>query len=813
MGSLMVRRALLQLLFVAPLLAIAGLPLRGQESDQLPPAGDKPLLNLSQEFGLGLGQGDGSVTLTAGYKIVRGTREGTIWVKAADITPGWHIYSITQKEGGPQKSEIKVADLSKKDAQSAGSFEVGSFEPDVPPKIHDTSIYPVPSEEHESEVTWTAPLKISEGVNPEKLPLELRYGGQICKDVVACIPLREKLDVKFEGYEEPPAHPGEYRPDTANMVWKGHLEPSVVAPGTKAKLVLTATPDKGWHLYPYAVKDPGTGTSRPTLVVLTNSAGWRQYAVTPSATPKVVPPKEAGDETQTYYDEPITFTIEMLVPQDASTTSARLTGFLGFQTCSGGSCLRPSGAKFSVVVQIEKNAQEGQLPLKFDEVNYKRVAELAAAAPPAFGVVDPKVLAAQLGLSLLGGLLLNLMPCVLPVLGLKILSFAQQGGQSRAKVLALNIWYTLGLLAVFMVLAAMSAFLNFGWGQQFTQTWFKVTMLVMTFAFGLSFLSVWEIPIPGFASTNQAETLQQQEGVGGAFFKGIFTTVLGVSCSGPLLGGVFGYTLTQAPLVTFLIFFCVGLGMASPFLLVALIPQLQRLIPKPGEWMNTFKHLMGFVLLGVCVYLFSTLGKDYYIASLTLLTGVGFGCWCIGRVPPYEDTNKQIWAWGSGLATAALIGFLSFQFLGPIIKLYPWQEFSEANLTKLQSEGKTVMVDFTADWCPNCKLNMWWAINTQAVRQAVEKNGVIAVEADWTQPNAELEAKLGELNSRSIPILAIYPAGRPEEVIILRDIVTAKQVVKALEEAGPSKNAAAAPPTIGVKTTPVSTKSAVASDR
>lgn len=809
----MVRRALLQLLFVAPLLAIAGLPLRAQESDQLPPAGDKPLLNLSQEFGLGLGQGDGSVTLTAGYKIVRGTREGTIWVKAADITPGWHIYSITQKAGGPQKSEIKVADLSKTDAQSAGSFEVGSFEPDVPPRIHNTSIFPVPSEEHENEVTWTAPLKLAEGVNPEKLPLKLSYGGQICKDDGSCIPLREELDVKFEGYEEPPANPGEYRPDTAKMVWKGHLEPRIVTPGGKAKLVLTATPDQGWHLYPYATKVPATVGSQPTLVVLTNSAGWRQYAVTPSAIPKVVPPKEAGDETQTYYDGPVTFTTELLVPKDTSATSVRLTGFLGFQTCNASSCLLPSGAKFSVVVPVGAVEEAGELPLTFEEAKYKKVADLAAAAPPAFGVVDPKVLAVQLGLSLLGGLLLNLMPCVLPVLGLKILSFAQQGGQSRAKVLALNIWYSLGLLAVFMVLAAMSAFLNLNWGEQFTQTWFKVTMLVTTFAFGLSFLSVWEIPIPGFASTGHADTLQQQEGAGGAFFKGIFTTVLGVSCSGPLLGGVFGYTLTQAPLVTFLIFFCIGLGMASPFLLVALIPQLQRLIPKPGEWMNTFKHLMGFLLLGVCVYLFSTLGKGYYIATLSLLTGVGFGCWCIGRVPPYEDTNKQIWAWGSGLATAALIGFLSFQFLGPLVKLYPWQEYSEVNLAIQQSKGKTVMIDFTADWCLNCQLNTRQALNTQAVKQAVEKNGVIAMEADWTEPNAEIKAKLGELNSRSIPILAIYPAGRPEEVIILRDIVTAKQVVKALEEAGPSKSVAAAPPTIGVKTTPVSAKSAVASDR
>jgi thiol:disulfide interchange protein len=209
----------------------------------------------------------------------------------------------------------------------------------------------------------------------------------------------------------------------------------------------------------------------------------------------------------------------------------------------------------------------------------------------------------------------------------------------------------------------------------------------------------------------------------------------------------------------------------------------------PGEWMNTFKHLMGFVMLGVVVYLFSTLGKDYYIATLAMLTGVGFGCWWIGRVPGYEERSKQVWAWGSGIAAAALIGFLSFQFLGPVERLYPWKHFSNAELATLQKGNKTVMLDFTASWCLNCQLNFRRAINTQKVKEAVEKNGVVAVEANWTEPNPELEAKLTELNSQSIPVLAIYPAGRPQDVIILRDLVSVKEVVEALEKAGPSESA------------------------
>ncbi|MBC7852977.1 MAG: thioredoxin family protein [Pirellulaceae bacterium] len=206
--------------------------------------------------------------------------------------------------------------------------------------------------------------------------------------------------------------------------------------------------------------------------------------------------------------------------------------------------------------------------------------------------------------------------------------------------------------------------------------------------------------------------------------------------------------------------------------------------------MNTFKHLMGFVMLGVVVYLFSTLGKDYYIATLSMLTGVGFGLWWIGRVPGYEETSKQAWAWGTGIFAAAVIAFLSFQFLGPVQRLYPWKHFSQAELATLQKQDKTVMVDFTASWCLNCQINFRYAINTNAVKDVVEKHGVVAVEADWTESNPEIKAKLSELYSDSIPILAIYPAGRPQDVIILRDLVSAKQVVEALEKAGPSKDAA-----------------------
>lgn len=398
------------------------------------------------------------------------------------------------------------------------------------------------------------------------------------------------------------------------------------------------------------------------------------------------------------------------------------------------------------------------------------------------------------GFGLLGGLILNLMPCVLPVIGLKVLSFAQQGGQSRGRVFMLNVWFALGLLSVFLVLATLAAFgslipwigENLAWGQQFTYTGFKVAMVVIVFAFALSFLGVWEVPIPGFAQTGSSSKLQKQEGISGAFFKGIFTTILATPCSGPFLGPVFAFTLAQPPIVTYILFLSVGVGMALPYLLIGAFPSLMKWLPKPGEWMETFKQLMGFVLLGTVVYLFATINADWFIPTLALMMAVWLACWIIGKVPVYAPVGKQLTAWAAGCSLAALIGWAAFTYLGPLKHLYEWQPYSPGEIARLQEAGKTVMVDFTADWCPTCQVNFRFAINTPNVMQVVEKNAIVPMLADWSDKNETIKARLQELNANSIPLMAIYPAGKPGEVIILRDALLESHVLQALAEAGPS---------------------------
>jgi len=185
------------------------------------------------------------------------------------------------------------------------------------------------------------------------------------------------------------------------------------------------------------------------------------------------------------------------------------------------------------------------------------------------------------------------------------------------------------------------------------------------------------------------------------------------------------------------------------------------------------------------VYLFTTMSAEYFIPTLTLLFGLWFACWLIGRTPITADLGQKLTSWGTGLAAAALVGLFAFNFLLHESE-FPWRPFSPQALQQARAEGKTVMVDFTADWCPNCKFNTYTAIDTDDVRRLVEQNGVVPLLADWTDPNAEIKEALNGLGYNSIPVLAIWPAGE-ETPIILADVLRESQVLDALQEAGPSK--------------------------
>jgi len=799
-------------IFVIALLSCAGgvSPLAAQTSSE--GTGEPP--QAFGDFGLkDFGEGNFGGSPSAGNNPLRiesfivpaREEEPALFVVRAKMATGWHVYSLTQEPGGPPATRIAINENDK--AKYIEKF-ISGFKAEEKPEVRviEDAWPDLPVEEHYGQVTWTAPIEFKEGVDPAKVEISGELSkGQVCHDEDGCKPF-SFLDTSFAATlateeqiasvrPEPPQATGEFVAKDGNPVIRGHIEPKVVAPGETAKLVLTVQPETGWHVYERKDEVPEKPQYLPTILPLVNTSGL--HPRTPAASSKVV-----EKDGVRYQEGKTSWVIEFPISQDKKPGKYRIEGYLGYSVCNDRKCLPPQAVEFRGEIEVGAKTVSGNTPLGFNKASYGQAKQALTSriqwadkgsselnVDVATGSINYAKLPLMIAFSLLGGLILNLMPCVLPVIGLKILSFAEQAGQSRAKVFGLNLAYSIGLLSVFFALASLAVFLNLSWGEQFTSTWFNVAMCGLVFAMALSFLGVWEIPLPGFVGGEKVGKLEAQEGPSGAFFKGVLTTLLATPCSGPFLGPVFGFTLNQPWIVTYIIFGSIGLGMALPYLLIGVFPSLVKFLPKPGAWMNTFKQIMGFVLLGTVVFLFSFMNKDYLVATFAMLVGIWFACWWVGRTPLTASARQRVTAWGGGILSATAVGIVAFTFLVPKETKIPWQPYSPAALAQAQAEGKTVMVDYTADWCLTCKTNLKFAINTEDVYQKVEEHDVVPLLADWTDGSKEIKRSLEKLNSNSIPVLAIYPANRPGEVIVLRDLISQSQVLEALEKAGPSASA------------------------
>jgi thiol:disulfide interchange protein DsbD len=572
------------------------------------------------------------------------------------------------------------------------------------------------------------------------------------------------------------------------------------------QLSVTADVKKGFHIYAPSQPRPFLATK---ITVAESSAIHVTGPFTASRPAEIRKHPTIKVELHEYEGQ-VTWTapVEFLSASEADLV-ARGTVFS--QACDESRCLPPETYPFKAVLasQAAPASADARPPDRFslDDIE---------VAPPASSFS----IWAILPLAFVAGLLLNLMPCVLPVVGLKLLSFVHQANDSRRRVLLLNVAYTAGLLSVMLVLASVAVFAGLGWGEQFSSTAFSVTLAALVFAFALSFLGIWEIPVPGFVGAAEAGSAHR-EGLTGAFSKGVLSTLLATPCSGPFLGAALAWAVAQPAPLTYTVFTFVGLGMASPYLLVGLFPSLVRFLPRPGNWMVTFKQLMGFLLLATVVYLLSFLAVPSVVPTVLLLLGVGLGCWWVGRVSLAEPLGRRLRAWGLATATVAATAWLSFGWLenvmaerfqrsaerllsargagpggvapaaGPVSGI-AWEPFSPQRLEALVNDGKTVFVDFTADWCLTCKANDAAAIERPEVVQLLRSNGVVALRADKTGPAPAVDATLRRLGNKaaSIPFYAIFPSNSPSRPLLLDGLLTSPApVVKALQQAGPSHGA------------------------
>lgn len=644
----------------------------------------------------------------------------------------------------------------------------------------------------------------------------------------------EKADKADEAIQEaliaelPTFREGDY-----SVQWKAWITDTTLLPGQQTRLNFTALPDRTdtekYHVY------PAVTSKAPKATNFSISEKGSLRIGKPTTDAVIVTEEPVPGLINVYHDGNVTWSMLVEVPIDAQPGQQTIRGSIAYQACTDQSCLMPMALAFEVpVAVIPRGAPEGQraespeslVPIALTVANPKDAMKSAADASwvdPDLSLDSSQAAASKqlandgrvaagsaivgetsrgksveeaisfpltLGFAFLGGVILNFMPCVLPVVGLKVMSFVQQAGEHRGRVLMLNLVYAAGILAVFALLAGLAVMFSFSWGEQFTYVEFRLGLTILMFALALSYLGVWEIPAPSFASSKASQELGAQEGYTGAFFKGVFATLMATPCSGPLLGYILGATINLSPVQTVVIMMTVGVGMAIPYLIIGARPSLVSWLPKPGPWMETLKEFLAFLFLGTVAFFFYGFSDESKVAVFVTLIGVWFGCWVIGKVPNWQTIQRRLTAWAVGVTAATAIGIWAFSTLVavPGQEIIRWQPYSEAKLASLLSEGKTVVLDFTADWCVNCKVNEKFALNTEPTAEMLEKLDAVAMVADWSdRDNPEIKQKLSELQSRSIPVLAIYPGTNPNEPIILRDLVSQQSVLNALKEAGPSR--------------------------
>lgn len=394
-------------------------------------------------------------------------------------------------------------------------------------------------------------------------------------------------------------------------------------------------------------------------------------------------------------------------------------------------------------------------------------------------------------LAFIAGIILNVMPCVLPVLGVKILSFSQGVGSDRRIAVIRSLAFSAGMILIFLVLASFAAFAGLSWGEQFQNPKVLVAIICIIFVFALGMFDIFIIIIPTSITALKQKNMKERVFLDD-FIKGMFTTILATPCSGPLLGATLAWTLLQPPAVIYIVFISIGVGMASPYVLFSSSSHLMKLIPKPGNWMVNFKHLMGFLLIGFAVYLMIGLPKDMIIPTVGLCTVLSLAVMVYTRFSPFGSSIKRKLISGVITICIAVLGWhVNFNVLHSFMseeaallaeeESGTWEKFTPAKLLSAHASGQHVIIDFTANWCMNCQFNKVAVYHSNEVNELIKKKNILALKADLTQENKAAESLMHHLGSRSVPFFAVFPGDDPYNPLILRDIVSKKSVLKILK--------------------------------
>ncbi len=416
------------------------------------------------------------------------------------------------------------------------------------------------------------------------------------------------------------------------------------------------------------------------------------------------------------------------------------------------------------------------------------------------GTGDKGSLLLFMAFAFLGGMILNLMPCVFPVLSMKALSFTKNVGESQQKQRMDGIVYTAGVIVAFVALASVLIMLRaggeaVGWAFQFQQPWFLAFIVYLFFLMGLSLSGVFEI---GTGFMGAGGSLTNASGYKGSFFTGVLATTVATPCTAPFMGPAIGFALSQPWIVAMAVFVALGLGMAAPILVLSFVPALFRYLPKPGPWMETFKQFMAFPLYASALFFLWVLGNQVGVMGMTSVMGIcvlfAFAAWLYQRRFSMGMIMRMA-NYAIGLGTMALALYLTqspfMQTLAPSVAAAEgtntppagqnFQAFNRQRVDELRAEGRPVFVNMTAAWCITCLANEQTSLSTDRVQQAMLDNDITYMKGDWTNEDPEITAVLEEFNRPSVPLYVLYPGDPEQEPVILPQILTPGILTEAFE--------------------------------
>lgn len=410
-------------------------------------------------------------------------------------------------------------------------------------------------------------------------------------------------------------------------------------------------------------------------------------------------------------------------------------------------------------------------------------------------------------LAFIGGMILNLMPCVLPVVSLKIFSFVKMGGEKKGEILKQGLFFTAGVLVSFWALAGTLILLRswgelVGWGFQLQDPLFVAILIALIFGFGLSLFGVFEIGTMFSSWAGQTEAEKRKSGGTASFFSGVLATAVATPCTGPFLGSAVGFAMTLSPIGALAIFTSLGLGMASPYLVISCYPPLFRFFPKPGNWMLVFKEIMGFCMMATVLWLLWVFGAETSLVStmilLVSLFVLSIAGWVHGQwgTPIRSRRTRMI----SMIVTFALLVqsayiLVSATKMTPMIEeiamadtfsskerdIRQWETFSKERLAALRASGTPVLVDFTARWCLICQANHM-VLSTKEVSDRLAELGVVKMLADWTKNDSAITEELKKHGRSSVPLYLLYERGDKVSPEILPQVLTPDGMVEALKK-------------------------------